>query len=221
MRNLTEIRTPNDETRKNDPDFLLAQDAVAAFWQAYEKNRLWWSLSSTKPIISCCILSALAVRDILHGVGRCDAEVFRSGLELLSDRPDGGWLMIGDPMTPVVDGLWPAHMTVKLGDYLIDPVIGQTKRPWNDMPRSMILQADRDPGVPLELGKGGAAKIYTWAFWNDGNADYRLSYFKLTHDIHKRTRDWKSSPDANPERREWIVRDAIALMQRSPLKIAA
>ncbi len=221
MRNKTDILIPDDIFNGDDPDLHLAWYAVEAFWQAYEKNRYGWEIPGIRPLINSCILSALTVRDILHGVGRRDAEAFRSGLDLICPRVDGGWLAIGEPDTPVVDTLWPAHMTVKLGDYLIDPVIGQTKRPWNDMARSAILKANRDPGVPLTLQNGEKARVYTWNYWDIDGREYRLAYFKLTHEIHQRTRDWKNAPDANPVRRERLVRDGIAILQQANIKAAA
>lgn len=110
--------------------------------------------------------------------------------------------------------MWPAHMTVKLGKYLIDPVAGQFKRSWNDLSRSLILKAENDPGVRLGLPGGETTSVYTWASWEPDGRDHQLSYFKLTHEIHKRTRDWRTAPDADPGRRKRIVQDGIAALRQ-------
>lgn len=221
MRNVTDILIPEADFNGGDPDLHLAYRAVEAFWQAYEKNRFLWEIPGIRPMINSCILSALTVRDILHGFGRRDAQAFRSGLHLICPREDGGSLTIGRPDTPVVDKMWPAHMTVKLGEYLIDPVIGQTKRPWNDMARSAILKADNDPGLRLPLPGGETTSVYTCSGWEMRGREYGLAYFKLTHGIHKRTRSWENAPDANPVRRERLVRDGVAILQQGVMKTAA
>lgn len=214
MNNQTTVLLFGSDLDGDDPDLRLAYHSVEAFWRAYEQNKRWWTANMGRPIIDCCILCALTVRDILRAAGRQDAQVFRSGVDLRCDRDGGGWLTVGGPDSPAIDRMWPAHMTVKMGKYLIDPTSGQFRRPWNDLSRSIILKANDDPGVPLTLQENVMASVYTWSVWEVEGRIHQLAYFKLTREIQKRTRDWQSAPDADLERRKRIVEDAMSILSK-------
>ncbi|MER8573367.1 hypothetical protein NKG99_14340 [Mesorhizobium sp. M1409] len=76
-------------------------------------------------------------------------------------------------------------------------------------------------------GRNGAAadQIIEWIKENDGcdarsttlhqywegAYGYQVAYFKLPLNVELRTRDWRSAPDAQPERRQALVRKAVSI----------
>src|SRR5690606_22118166 len=122
-------------------------------WQAVEANQNWWDGQGFRPVVNCCVLGALAVRDILHGMGRTDAVVLKSGLHIQrfeGGKPDNS-VTIGDPSAPRLPGLVNAHMVVRLGNLIIDPTLGQVRRWWNDLPRSAVIKIETGSGRRLQL----------------------------------------------------------------------
>src|SRR5690606_33269486 len=76
----TELYAAGEITNAEHQLVRTALAAIDAFWDAVEQDPQWGSTMNHP--INCCILSALAVRDILHGLGRRDAVVLRMGLDI-------------------------------------------------------------------------------------------------------------------------------------------
>ena len=200
----------------DQPELLAAQQRIdlnillaanEAVWSALAAKPLW---RFATPPHECCILLALAVLDTLHAWGRTDAKLMRSGLDvrLLTGRLPY-ILTIGDPSSPRIEGKWPAHATVKLGDILLDPTHRQTRRLWNYSPRSAAFLVGAPDGHQIDVGAGCHARsIVLHRYWREGH-QYQVTYFRLPRAVDLATRKWRLAPDARPERRAAIVEAAV------------
>ncbi|MGE0768549.1 MAG: hypothetical protein AB7L90_19020 [Hyphomicrobiaceae bacterium] len=159
-----------------------------------------------------CIYSAFSLRDILHRTGRPDAVLVRSGLDVR--RTSGEFpriLTIGDPSSPRIKRKWNAHLTVRLGDILLDPSFGQTKRPWNHSPHCAAFLVGAPHGHVVNVSDGTEARTTTLHRYSHDGHDYQISYFELLRAVDLRTRKWRNAPDARPKRRQALVRKAVAI----------
>lgn len=184
--------------------------AMEAFWSAVQSDPQWHS-ESEWPLYRC-IFSAFSLRDILHGSGRPDAVSVRSGLDvrrLTGDFPR--ILTIGDPSSPRIKRKWNAHLTVRLGDILLDPSFGQTKRPWNHSPHCAAFLVGAPDGHVVDVSDGIEARSTTLHRYAQDGHDYQISYFELPRTVDLRTRKWRTAPDARPKRRQALVRKAISI----------
>ena len=194
-------------------DLNVGVAAVEVLWAAIYETPFWLT-DEQWPLVRC-ILMALCLQDTLHKCGRPDARLFRSGLDV---RQIGGdfprMLTIGDPTAPRLEGKWNGHMSVQLGDILLDPSFGQTKRLWNRSPHCAAFVVGAPTGHTIDIAPGKhAPSLMLHQFAEEGH-DYQVSYFKLTHKVDLRTRKWRSnSPDARPERRRMLVQKAVAIYQ--------
>lgn len=190
-------------------DLQEGVDAVNAFWSAVETDPFW--NDAVQSPLYCCIAAALSVHDILHNCGRTDARVVRSGLDvrLLSGELPYS-LTIGDPSAPVLDGMWNAHMTVRLGDVVLDPSYGQTKRSWNHSPHAAVFVVDKVRNATFEFEERWDAKVILEQRHWHSLSHYQTTYFELPRSSDLRTRKWRDAPDARPERREALVRSATS-----------
>jgi hypothetical protein len=198
--------------QKQLADLRAGSAAVEALWATIYDTPFWLT-NGQWPLVRC-ILMALCLRDILHKCGRPDARLFRSGLDV---RQVGGdfprVLTIGDPTAAKLEGKWNAHMTVRLGDFLFDPSFGQTKRFWNSSPHCAAFLAAAPTGHTIDIAPGKHAPSLVMHRFSEHGHDFQVSYFKLTHKVDLRTRKWRSSPDARPERRRLLVHKAVAIYQ--------
>lgn len=184
--------------------------AMEAFWAAVQANpslhnNCEWPLHR-------CIFSAFSLRDILHGTGRLDAVAVRSGLDvrrLTGDFPR--ILTIGNPSSPRIKRKWNAHLAVQLGDILLDPSFGQTKRPWNHSPPCAAFLVGAPDGHVVDVGNGIEARSTTLHRYSFDGHDHQICYFELPRAVDLRTRKWRTAPDARPKRRRALVRKAIAI----------
>lgn len=192
-------------------DLQTGQAAIEAFWVAVAADPF-----PGTPVLKRCILAALCVRDILHEIGR-DALIFRTGLEVrrVTNGQDRS-ITIGDPASPKLAGQWNAHMTVRLGDILLDPTHGQTKRDWNAAPRAAASSfASGGHSVCIKPGLDVQANAFH-CFTADDGANYRVTYFKLPVSVDLRTRsNWQKTGDAHPERRRALVKRAAEIFLAS------
>ncbi|MFS2324077.1 hypothetical protein U2P60_01335 [Brucella sp. H1_1004] len=109
-------------------------------------------IARVQTVDNCCILGALAVRDILHCMGRTDATVIKSRLHIEVIKGDLPFAVtIGSPYAPSLPGQWNAHMAVKVGDLIIDPTIGQAKCFWNNLPQSVVFRDNMGAGERVRL----------------------------------------------------------------------
>lgn len=209
-------------TRQQTSDLNIAVTALTAFRQAVDANQEWWASRETLPVVNCCILATHAVRDILHGMGRKDATVFTSGLrvESLVGETAPASHTIGCPEAERIPGCWNAHMTVRIGDLIIDPTIGQARYSWNDLPQSAILRNHVCAGTKVQLTERHAAHVTTRHLLEDGKQPIQLSYFKLPFRSEQMARNWRAFPHAHYARRARFVEDALAIL-RQPQPIAA
>lgn len=184
--------------------------AAEALWAAIHATPFWLTKKQW-PLIRC-ILMALSLRDTLHKCGRPDARLIRSGLDV---RQIGGEfprvLAIGDPSVPRVDSLLNAHLFVQLGDILVDPSFGQTKRPWNCSPRCAAFVVGAPAGHTIDVAPSKHAPTIMLHRYSEEGQDYQISYFKLTRKVELQTRRWRNSPDASPQRRRALVEKAVAI----------
>jgi len=217
MANEIATLTTEDLTQHEIVDLNIATAALTAFWQAVEANQNWWHDQGFRPVINCCVLSALAVQDILHGMGHIDAIVVKSGLHL--QRFEGGKpyhsVTIGSPSTPSLPGLVNAHMVVKLGNLIIDPTIGQVRRSWNDIPKSAVIKTYIGSGRRLQLTDKCSVHVTAQHTRRSYDHDLVLSYFKPSFTVDRKTRKWRTAPDTNYERRARFVETALAITNTS------
>jgi len=216
----TELYAAGEITNAEHQLVRTALAAIDAFWDAVEQDPQWGSTMNHP--INCCILSALAVRDILHGLGRRDAVVLRMGLDIRvlegSELPHS--ISIGNPAAEKVAGCLNAHMIVRLGDFIIDPTIGQTKRFWNEMPRSAISRAGSRNRSVIDVTPEINAKVLASHETRHENRIYQVTYFKLPYRSERMSRNWKRAADASPERRTHLVKRALSVLA-GPLPMAA
>jgi hypothetical protein len=193
-------------------DLRAGTAAVDALWAAICDTPFWHNEAQWP--LRRCILMALCLQDILHKCGRPDARLFRSGLDIRQGSGDfPRMLMIGDPTAPRLEGMWNAHMAVRLGDFLLDPSFGQTKRFWNRSPHCAAFLAAAPAGHMLEIEPGKRTpSLVLHRYSADGHA-FQVSYFKLSRKVDLRTRNWRNAPDARPERRSMLVHKAVTIHQ--------
>ncbi|WP_075292981.1 hypothetical protein [Pararhizobium arenae] len=185
-------------------DLRLAKMIGDAFWAAVEVDPIWGSKEDT--VVGCCILAATTVRDALHLLGRADAKIARTGLEVRREMAfTVQSLCIGTPQAPKLPNAINAHMTIRIGNVWLDPTHGQTKRPWNNSPRAAAFLTRLAPGETLDLGDGHHANILNWHAYRDEGVRHRIAYFKLTRAVDLATRAWRYAPDASPARRALLV----------------
>ena len=200
---------PETVTDVQREDLEQGCSAMSAFWAAAEADAFWRDMAQWP--INRCILVALCVRDILRAVGRTEAEEFRTGLEVrkISEAPRS--IGIGMPNAAIIENGWNAHMTVRLGDILLDPTHGQTKREWNYSPYTAAFVVNGNPQQRLKISQGfDAYPTVVNYHWSNG-CHFRVAYFQLNQAVDRRTRRWKTAPDARPDRRTRLVADAVAI----------
>jgi len=203
---------------KQIADLDIGLSACTAFWTAalglssYEVEHL-------RPH-GRCIYASLAVLDILHKLGRNDAFVQKVGLDVRQ---------YGHDMTTVLNGLrigdaayrertterrWNAHLLVRLGDVFIDPTIAQARRPWNSLPHfsAMINAAPAD--FEIDIGGKWAKTKATWVQQTIGSF-VQTTYFDLPREQDIKTRAYMKAPDAKPEARKDVVREALNIISQS------
>lgn len=198
-------------------DLVIGTAAVEAAWKAVQADPLWANHS----LMGNCILLALIVRDILHGIGRSDAVVMPVGAQLLrySNREPLNALTIGSPDAPVLPNAWNAHMVVKIGDILLDPTCGQTQRHWNAAPdtAALLLRPGCSKVSLFEHGEAGAIAQFRY---DRAGYDYVMSYFYLTPPSAKRAEGWHACKDASPKRRAPLVNSALQILRNIQLPLA-
>ncbi|MBK1666738.1 hypothetical protein CKO28_01590 [Rhodovibrio sodomensis] len=147
-----------------------------------------------------CIWASLTVRDLLRHSGFPDAEVAPCLLRIQGVDPEAELrreLVIGEEPDNPGDPGWTGHLVVIARDWMIDPTLGQARRPWwRKLPEiaatptidpadriSFILSADRTTAVE-------------WVARPDLD-------------------DWQTAPDAARERRLVEVRKLARKLARS------
>lgn len=204
-------------TDEHDPALRAVAAAVTAFWHAVDANQDWWYGQSFEPVINSCILGALAVRDILHGMGRTDAIVLKSGLHIQAFKEARPYrsITIGSPLAPRNPGHWNAHMIVKLGNLIIDPTLGQARRSWNGLPKSAVFENHTDARGQLHLTEDCSVRVTAQCIHRSNEHDILLTYFKPSFGVDWKTRNWRNAPDADYERRARFVKTALAIVSTS------
>lgn len=188
-------------------DGLAAMDAFGKAVQAEPRFH-----SREQQPLYRCILSALTVRDILHRSGRGEAYAMKSGLDVRQTDDRCRILTIGDPRSPKIKGMIPAHFVVRLGDILLDPSFGQLRRPWNGLPHCAAFLAGSSEGHTFNIGDGSyEARATTLHRYIDEVREIQIAYFDLPPTMDIRTRHWRSAPDARPARRESLIVSAAAI----------
>jgi hypothetical protein len=195
-------------------DVEIGGAAVDAFWAAVNADPRF-SQPHENPLIRC-ILAALCVRDILAALGRRDAVATKCGLLVrrLTESTINE-LTIGAPQAEAIENHWNAHLVVRLGDVVLDPTFGQTRREWNHSPRATVCLVglpEFHEDVPVRLGLV-VRSYYNFAVGEDA-AIYEVAYFKLSRAVDLQTRKWKEAPDASPERRKGLVAAAVEIYRR-------
>jgi hypothetical protein len=185
-------------------DYVNALYAVDLLWQASKTVR--------QPIERFCILAGLTLVDILHGMGATDARPLMCGNEV--SRPEGLSVTCGRPGASEIEDHVNAHLVVMLGDVIVDPLLVQAQRWWNDCPRSAIL-----PVLTEADGRSARWESETKLFKTrriahaTTAAGCSISYFELPKKVARKAADWQSTPDTRCERREPMVREALRLLK--------
>lgn len=216
MEDVTDVFIDGAVNQAQSADLNLSKAVIDAFWGAVARDAQWGT-TMLHPL-ECCVLSALAIRDIILKIGRRDAVVMRTGLSvrLLSGRDIPYALTIGSPQSWMIAKAMNAHMVVRVGDLLIDPTIGQAKRDWNELPRSAIFKMGAFAGESLDVVGTDARVTTRHRYWR-GDCQYQVAYFKLPYRADRMSRNWRSSPDAADDRRRRLVYESVVALQASML----
>lgn len=164
-----------------------------------------------------CLLAASALVDVFHALGRTDAVLHRSGLDLSMYRRGSlvSSTTVGHPLAPSNSPLWNAHATAGVGDILFDPTFGQLQADWNSVP--LIMAFVRDPNRPtFDLYGFGEVEAIASSCWQIGDRSYAARLFRLPRNVDLATRKWRGRPDAMPQRRAELVRRTLELVDRPP-----
>lgn len=213
----TEIFFDGPTSQTEAADIEVTKMVIDAFWYAVDLEA---RSGSTRHPIECCLMSALVVRDVLHHIGRRDATVMRSGLDIRMIGGTGNIITVGSIDAKRTPGLWNAHMVVRLGNLLVDPTIGQARRPWNVLPHSAIWKNCANSGKSIELACYTKARVTTSHRFFRRDHEFQVSYFKLPLRSDLMTKSWRSIADACDDRRRRLVQDAVAVLQ-APHSMAA
>jgi hypothetical protein len=166
-----------------------------------------------------CLLAASALVDVFHALGRTDAVLHRSGLDLSMYR-HGSLVIsttIGHPSAPANSPLWNAHATAGLGAVLFDSTFGRLQADWNSVP--LFTSFVRDPNrSTFDLYGYGEVEAIASSCWQTGDRSYAARLFRLPRKVDLATRKWRGRPDAMPERRAELVRRTLELVNR-PLEV--
>lgn len=215
-----EMLDRNKLTPRQQGDLAQGTAAISALWAAAEDDPFWRDPSQWPS--GRCILVALCVRDILRAAGRGDATEYRTGMEvrLISGNLPYS-LAIGEPNAPYIPNGWNAHMTVRIGDILLDPTHGQTKRHWNNSPYAAAFLFANTFEHRLDINKDMFVRPSAIHYhWYNANR-FRTAYFNLSGKADIRTRAWRSAPDALPARREKLVAKALEIFGGAGVAIAS
>lgn len=215
-----EMLDRNKLTPRQQDDLAQGTAAISAFWAAAEDDPFWRDPSQWPS--GRCILVALCVRDILRAAGRADAAEYRSGMEVrvISGKLPYS-LAIGAVDAPYIPNAWNAHMTVRLGDIILDPTHGQTKRHWNASPYAAAFLFSKTSVQRLAIDQ--ASHVRPTAIhhhWHDASC-FQTAYFDLSGKADVRTRAWRTTPDAAPARREKLVAKGLEILGRKEVAIAS
>lgn len=204
----------NDIAKTGDVELSPALDAALKVFTLSPVTDAMNEIAGSMTSGGHCIRSSLIVRDYLVALGfaakvRSVGLVIRAwqyGRELHSAGVGVRAMQVaqGYKPPPVVGGGWDGHLVVVVDDreqVLIDPSIGQARRPqWSDLP-SMIIAPTIAPGNRHKVG--GAMAVVT----NTRPAeDYRMMITWLPNFGNK---VWQDSPEAAPDRRDVTVRDLV------------
>lgn len=210
------FREELDERQIADLDIGLA--VCRAFWSAAQALPSY-EIEVLRPH-GRCIYASLAVRDILWQLGRNNAVVQKVGLDVRRYTPDMRTILNGirvgtdNYKSLTTERRWNAHLVVKLGDVFIDPTIAQVRREWNNMPHysAMVNIAPADNEIQID---GKVAK--TIAVWMQKKMDsfIQISYFELPRELDVKTRGYLKAPDAKPEARIDVVREALNILSNA------
>lgn len=195
-------------TAEQHADLRSGKAAVEAFWRAVQADPFWASEGQWP--MGRCILGALTVQDILRATGH-NVSVIPVGLQLVRAYRDKklNMLTVGEPNAPPIRNGWNAHMVVKIGDILLDPTSGQIQRSWNAAPDAAALLFAKSRVAKTSLEELGNANTLAEYQSTLDDFDFRMTYFKLTRSVVRRTRNWGTTADANPERRAKLVEAAV------------
>ncbi|MBJ6125406.1 hypothetical protein [Microvirga splendida] len=165
-------------------------------------------------ILHRCVLSSLATIDILRAMGvRSALKSFRCGHDVFSaerrQRSITGCITAHNKPDRIN-----AHIVVRWGsDFILDPTLGQLRKPWNDVATAGVVPV-LAPTVESVLDANYFhARRYAFALTDEG---CEISYFELPKLVEHSTRLWRHEPDARPERRAPLVKEAVRLMRLAP-----
>lgn len=162
-----------------------------------------------------CILACCALKDVLQALGRCDAILHRCGLNVTAHRAGklAHWETIGHPEVVPVTHLWNAHMTVRVGNLLVDPTFGQIQTPWRDVPTYAVFDFQQRSRERFVLAGAGKVHLVASAQWWQNGRTYSSRHFCLPRKVDRATKRWQHRPDAQPARRAAMVARAVQLVK--------
>lgn len=213
------LMSSNELTEQQTTDMKVGLDVCRAFWAASMRLPSY-KIEHLKPH-GRCIYASMALVDILHHLGRKDAIVQKVGLEVRQYNPAMTYILnairVGHAnyVDELLERRWNAHLIVRLGDVFIDPSIAQVRRSWNNLPYySAMIDLD-DEYKTIYIGE---EKVSTKAGWMYQQADSTLlqvAYFDLAREQDIKSRGYRKAPDAKPEARKDVVREAIKILSNA------
>lgn len=201
---------PHELTEQEMRDVRFGMTVSAVQWRAAEETRTF-GLEEVR-LRGCCLLAAPALVDSFRKLGRDDVSIHRCGINLTTWR--GTQLLssttVGHPAALGTSHLWNAHATVRLGARLLwDPTIGQMLQPGDDPLHFAVFMCEQ--ATTLHLHDYGDVDVIASSSWQSGDHRHEVRYFRLPREVDIATREWRQRPDAQPQRREALVRRTLEL----------
>lgn len=159
-----------------------------------------------------CVLATLIAVDVLHGLGWHQAAPFKYGLDVRGAAGCRHYqLTCGSPDAKQHPVLLNGHVVPLIDDVITDLTLGQTGRPWNDVPTIGVFVAAPNEQRAIDILPDCRVPVIAQGHMFSLRGGVQLSYFKLPPSVEHATHNWMDLPDARPCRRREIVETALAI----------
>ena len=159
-----------------------------------------------------CVLATLIAVDVMHGLGWRRAVPLKCGLDVRGVAGRRHYqLTCGSPDAQQHPDLLNGHVVPLIDDVIVDLTLGQTRRPWNEVPTIGVFVAAPDEHRSIDILPDCRVPVIAGGHMFSLRGGVQLSYFKLPPSVEHATRNWMDLPDAPPCRRRKIVEAALAI----------
>lgn len=201
---------PQELTEQEKRDIPFGMNLSALLWRAAEETGTF-DLEEVRRR-GCCLLASMALADVFRALSRQDVTLLRCGINLTTWRGSEpvSSTTVGHPAAPAASNMWNAHSIVRMSDrQLWDPTIGQMLPPGDNALHFAVLM--REQPTAFHLHDHGDVDVIASSSWQNGERRHEVRYFRLPREVDIATRKWRHTPDAQPQRREALVRRTLEL----------